>query len=106
MATFPSNEPPGGQAGVPERFASMQGPFSSASTSQDFRGMGPVNSSIRLWEQREAGDCLEVLAVERHEWNVGGDTAGRNPGVVRSNGAAHGLTIGDEPSPNPWDRWS
>ena len=55
-------------------------------------------------EQREAGDCLEVLAVESYEWNAGGDAASGNPGVVRRDWAAHGLTIGDQPSPDPWDR--
>src|SRR5437870_13207780 len=59
---------------------------------------------LRSREQLEAGDCLEVLAVERHDWNAGGDAASSNPGVVRSDRAAHGLTVGDEPSPDPWDR--
>ena len=45
-----------------------------------------------------------MLAVERHEWNAGGDAASGNLGVVRGDRAAHGLTVGDEPPPNPWDR--
>jgi hypothetical protein len=36
-------------------------------------------ASGRSWEQREAGDRLEVLEVERHEWNAGGDAASGNP---------------------------
>src|SRR2546423_11714291 len=65
---------------------------------------GPNMASGRSGEQLEVGDHLEVLAVERHKWNAGGDAASGNPGVVRSDGAAHGLTVSDEPSPDPWDR--
>jgi hypothetical protein len=58
-------------------------------------------ASGRSGEQLEAGDHLEVVAVERHEWNAGGDAASGNPGVVRSDRAAYGLTVGGEPPPDP-----
>jgi len=62
-------------------------------------GAGELTGGVR--EQHTAGDYLEVLAVEGHEWNAGGDAASGDPGVVRSDRAAHGLTVGGEPPPDP-----